>query len=416
MHGYAGDPLVYPITISIYDDADLNPAVAANLDTPLQNLADRTAFQQADKGARAAENWQAPFSLGTGVLSECKPSWDSQKNAWCIGWNHSSHIAIASYFGLAGSATTALYAGGAFPLGVTISFVGRVTCVLKDPSDEITYYIAAVKTSDGTGHIWRLNIVTGVYTSILVTGAAVTDIQLGYFNGTLVEVSAASSGVDAMSYSTNQGASFTPIAASVLDCDTTWSLVVSQGQMLAVANHLLSTGEPGLMSSPDGQVFTAQSFGGFFSTGDKGIGTAWGNDQSGPCWIFCFAPAASSGSTRRFLRSADAITWTDVGTTLTQTPLWDMVAIGNTFVGILGINSLGVQVGANVVYSVSGGVLWYRSQLATPVASPLLGSGQQGLWLGAGNAQFAATLPNVGAADSSLAFSFIQGTAGVEVF
>lgn len=400
MHGVAGDPLVYPASVSLVDDGDLNPATAAALDVSGQNLADRTAFLNAQRGAVAAENWQLPFAFPANVKSECKPSFDAVHGCWLFGDNVANTLSIRTYLGLPGAKTQAGIPGSGGALGTPVSLAARITCVLKDPTDADTFYLAAIATSGGVGHVYRFKLSTGVYTGILVTSGACTDLQVACFAGQLI-VAPAQGASSALSTSGNQGTTFTGVAGTIPDCDTTWTLAVSPTELLAVANHTIATNAPGLLSSADGITFSPQSFGAF-AGGDAGIGTAWGRDRAGPCWIFCFK---TGGTDREFLRSPDGITWTNIGVTLTTAPLWDLVAIDTTFVGV-SIDTANL-VGTRVLYSVDGALTWYQTQFAA------INFTVARLWLGASSSQLCVSFDDLAGTETEVAFSSLQGTSKV---
>lgn len=402
MHGYAGNPLNYPAAVTLLDDPDLNPATAAALDTPLQNLADRTAYLNGIRAGVVAEFWQTPFQLGSGHISECKPAWDSIHGRWLFGSNDGANIGIGAQAGTGvGYALNTRHLPGSSP----VALASRITCVIKDPDDVDTYYMAAIATSGNVGHIYRYKLSTQVYTSILTSSTSCSDAQIACFNGRVIVAFAEGASGAELKVSTNGGTTFSnALGSTPIDNDATWTFVHNATQLLLVGNRLFSTDEPGYMLSTDGTTFTTENFGAFFAVGDLGIGTAWGLDLAGRCFIFCFKPAASSGTTRRFLRSSDGITWTDVGIPLTSTPIQDFAAVDACFMGFM-VDAAGVD-GSRIVYSLDGAQSWQMSQLN------ILSFFPASLRLGAGPAQFCATCLDNPGLESVISFSAISGPMG----
>lgn len=242
-------------------------------------------------------------------------AYDSVNDLFILGAiNNSSH---ASGFILAGR-------GDAFdpftqpgtiagPLGMIGSSMSNITCVFKDPTDAVTYYIGGIQVGGGLG-AWRVTVPAPSGTAITVTQIinistppTWTDLQFAYLNGHLI-AAAASAGTPASSFiwsSTNQGTSWGSVNNfTVLG----WTLATNGSEFIAAGG--VSGGAPLEVTSTDGATFTASgsSFSGLPTASSNVLGLTWGSDPLGSAWFLAY----QNGSNSKFqwLRSPDGATWT----------------------------------------------------------------------------------------------------------
>lgn len=331
-----------------------------------------------------AMNW-APEGLvaGTGPGAS---AWDPVNNVWLISswstsawptpsvavWAGNSQDAFAQQTAVPWSASGApgwsqLGLGGA-PL-----FIGatafRVSCLCPDPTNG--WHMAV---DDGAGDVGFLFVssTSGTWTQTRNLGPSHSAPEMLMFNGKVIYAIAAPTSANAgISYTSNQGGSWTDVGYGTLTCNTRW-LLKSNGSMVLAIPSVQNAGS--YYTSTNGTAWTLQtSLSSAVGLHDQPVGLDWGADASGPCWFLAVNKAlTSTPTTVAIYRSSDGITWTALGVIPNVTSgsfsVTDLAAIGNLLVlpRIDGINSVN-----QIAFSTDGGnTFQFAPVVLAPNASP----------------------------------------------
>jgi len=156
MHNYAGNP-IFPITISVLDDADLTAPVASTFNAAYEGVADRTQYLFDALAPNAAKSWFSLVSNGD-KLTAC--AWDSFGCRWVAVSNQINDTLCFSEDGGNSWATQAPGTSGVKLQSVAVDSSGNM--VAGGTSATITTFAA----SSATWTTHALSIVSPSNTSV----------------------------------------------------------------------------------------------------------------------------------------------------------------------------------------------------------------------------------------------------------
>jgi hypothetical protein len=378
MHGYAGNPGNYPITVRLIDDSDAPNA--SNFDLAPEDLADRTAYLQAQTGAAMAENWM-PVTSVAGVAWYAA-LWDPATFGWLIALQDTSTFVAGI---AAGSGQDPVGTGTWAAIGTTSGV--NTWSATKSPRslaadvDGIHYYLSAIDTS-GAGAFQLYVVQGGVnYASIQFGTGAYKDAQMIFFGGYLVVALGHTTGASvALAVAAGPVPPATPITGIPINTisGVPGSPVVTGWITRSNGSYVLccplgTQANPFMLKSAPASNLTlvaswvaATAIAGVVSNTDNITGLDWGADAAGPCWL----AAVKRGTTTRIIRSADGTNWTLVAT------LTGALAGGNfgsiCYAAGRWLALMFVGPGVTVVFSLDGGATWWLTQVFLPWSSPIL--------------------------------------------
>jgi hypothetical protein len=368
VHQYAGNPASFPVSISLVDDADLNPPTAANVDLSGQGNADRTAWLRANTGGAAAENW-LPRTLIAGI-GWYASLWNPASGQWMVAtMNTATFVAgIITGSGIDNPATDWNEIGGVvLTVGAT-----RTPASIAADADQHHFYMSVMDSGSNGFQHYVVDVTGGppVWSSIEFSNVGFTDDQLIVFGGYLTAAIGSSvAGGCQLRVAATPVPVATPMTqilvsaiagAPAAPAVTTW-IAKSNGSYVLLAPGGLQATPFMLKSTPAANLtlnasWTAELALSSVVNGATDIitGLDWGSDSTGPCWL---ATVRRSGTSTRIIKSADGINWTLVAT---------LTGSGSVFVSLCfaagNWHALQNNLITNTCFSLDGGVTWFATQ------------------------------------------------------
>lgn len=371
MHGYAGNPNSYPLSVEIIDDSDAPNAT--NFNTTDEGTLDRTAWLHARAGGIPALNWGPEFLTASGsggfaALQQGAGAWGPLRSTFfllAVTPSGTPLVQVWYTYGLdpGGDNTNTVWAQFGPNLLTTDGWL--FSAVAEDPVAEGFCWIA------GTDNVATHNAVHVHYTDGASWTLAVNLTSTGYYYGVeiatlngLTVIGVAGTGDCRLMSRNRTGWDTDFVPAITMAAGSTWLLKANGTQMVAIPS---SVGVTSVYQSTDGATWTTSTnlttaLGGSAATSTV-VGLAWSRDAGGPCWIAAIQPASGPPV---FARSPDGLVWSMQSGGMTATPtIVDMAAVGDCLCATLadttptGGNPPG---GSGSIFSVDGGVTWYQTQ------------------------------------------------------
>lgn len=379
---YAGNPANYPEDVEILSGSDAPSTTSIN--TPFENLADRTAYLYAQLGHQNAQNWSPEFQFDSaGGFNWVGMGWSPIVSQWLLFGGHVANGMLATTYGLdEGTAAAWTEVGGA--TFANVGTIGYGACS-ADPSTGSNFWCATtdpVNAPNNHQKLWLYNgsswsNAPGGWSSYTAAGT-VYGVELCTFGSYLILARSGTGTGDSELLSSNNGFSTWTTFSSppAAGANGTWYLKSNAGMPGVVTPTVVAvqgwtgagltgggTGGQGLGDvyySTDGHTWnTSTSLAGIMAATDAVVGLAWTQDANGPCWLAAVQPA--SGVTY-FCRSPDGDSWTlQSGGVSTKFTISDMAAYGGVLVAVVLEPSIAAFSGPHI-FSTNGGVTWYPTQ------------------------------------------------------
>lgn len=308
-------------------------------------------------------NWKPEFQFNNGASNFVfNVAWDPHPHtalgtfggSWLVAaYNLSGSDIIVSFtFGMDDGATGAVVN----LTGLNFTNAPAYGAVAADPSTAGHYIVTYVDDTGGGNNTfidyWNGSAWSQIFTSASFTqsyGVEMTNI--GAYT-----VAAVADQTNGQLYSITGGAVTVTTNTPAMAANSSWCLKSNGSLVVAIPSQ---TSLYTVWTTPDGFTWSsnaglATAIGG---SGSTVVGLAYASDDLGPCWIAC----VQEGSTPKWFRSEDALTWTaQAGGVTTAMTLVDMAAIGSTLVCTSAdVSSTGPS---GSIFSVDGGITWYPTQ------------------------------------------------------